>query len=90
MSLPFLGPLLVMLVQGPKSARVRANAVESLNFDITMSIAMIVSIVLMVVIVGFILAPLVGLLWLIFKIVAAVQTTSGQDYRYPFNIRIVK
>nr|WP_300148279.1 DUF4870 domain-containing protein [Propionicimonas sp.] len=89
-SLPFLGPLLVMLIQGPKSARVRANAVESLNFDLTCLIGILISFVLMIVFIGFLTAPLIGLFWLVMKIVAAVQTGNGQDYRYPLNIRMVK
>jgi uncharacterized Tic20 family protein len=89
-SLPFLGPLLVLLIQGPKSPRVRANAVESLNFDITMTIAMLISFVLIVVAIGVLTTPVLGILWLVMKIVAAVQTNNGQDYRYPVNIRLVK
>ncbi|MCA0294202.1 MAG: DUF4870 domain-containing protein [Actinobacteria bacterium] len=89
-SLPFLGPLLVMLIQGPKSARVRANAVESLNFDLTMVIAMIACFLLSFVVIGVFLIPVVAILWFILKIVAAVQTSQGNDYRYPFSIRMVK
>jgi uncharacterized Tic20 family protein len=89
-SMPFLGPLLIMLIQGPKSGRVRANAVESLNFDLTCMIGMLVSFVLMLVFIGFLTAPLIGIFWLVMKIVAAVQTGNGQDYRYPLNIRMVK
>ena len=88
--LGFLGPLLVMLIQGPKSARVRANAVESLNFEITYVIGMVLSVVLMLVLVGFVTIILFPLLWLILRIVASVQTANGQDYRYPVNIRLVK
>ncbi len=33
---------------------------------------------------------LIPLAWLILRIVAAVQTSTGQDYRYPVNIRLVK
>jgi uncharacterized Tic20 family protein len=29
-------------------------------------------------------------IWLVFRIVASVQTANGQDYRYPVNIRLVK
>ena len=79
-----------MLIQGPKSARVRANAVESLNFEITYVIGMVLSVVLMLVLVGFVTIILFPLLWLILRIVASVQTANGQDYRYPVNIRLVK
>ena len=88
--LGFLGPLIVMLTQGTKSARVRANAVESLNFEITFIIAMLVSLLLMLLLIGFITTPLLGVAWVILRIIAAVQTSTGRDYRYPMNIRLVK
>ncbi|HEY3337461.1 MAG TPA: DUF4870 domain-containing protein [Propionicimonas sp.] len=88
--LGFLGPLIVMLTQGTKSARVRANAVESLNFEITFIIAMVVSLLLMLLIIGFITTPLLGIAWLVLRIIASIQTSNGQDYRYPVNIRLVK
>src|SRR5215212_1927258 len=40
-ALAFLGPLLVMLIQGPKSDFVRRQSVEALNFQITTYIAAI-------------------------------------------------
>lgn len=88
--LGFLGPLLVLLIQGPKSARVRANAVESLNFEITYVIGMIASVLLMLVFIGFVTIIVLPILWLILRIVASVQTSGGRDYRYPLNIRLVK
>ncbi len=88
--LGFLGPLIIMLTQGPKSARVRANAVESLNFEITFILSMIVSAILMVVLVGFVLLMVIPLVWLILRIIASIQTANGRDYRYPLNIRFVK
>ena len=88
--LAFLGPLLVMLIQGPKSAFVRRQAVEALNFQITTYIAAIVSALLIVVLVGFILLPIVGIVWLVLTILAAVAANRGEDYRYPINIRLIK
>lgn len=88
-AMAFLGPLLVLLVKGNTSAYVRAQAVESLNFQITMLIAMIVSFVLVFVLVGFILLPLVGIWWLVFTIIGSVKSANGELYRYPATIRMV-
>ena len=87
--LAFLAPLLVMVIQGNKSAYVRAQAVESLNFQLTMLIAGIVSAVLMLLLIGFLLLPIVGLLWLIFTIIGSIKAVNGQFYRYPMTIRMV-
>jgi uncharacterized Tic20 family protein len=89
-ALSFLGPLIVMLTQGQKSPFVREHAVEALNFQITTYIAAFVSALLILVLIGFLLLPLVGIVWLIFTILAGVKANNGERYRYPFNLRLVK
>lgn len=89
-ALPFLGPLLIMAIQGPKDERVRENAVESLNFDLTCVIGFLISFVLMFVGIGLLTAPVIGVLWVVFKVIATIQTANGNDYRYPISIRMVK
>ena len=63
---------------------------ESLNFQITVAIAMVICFLLIFVIVGFILLPIVALSNLIFIIIAAVKANNGVVYRYPVNIRFIK
>jgi uncharacterized Tic20 family protein len=87
--LTFLGPLLVLLIQGPKSAFVRRHAVESLNFQITTLIAFIVSAILIIVLIGILLLLVVFVVWLVLSIKAGLAAGRGEDYRYPFNIRLV-
>lgn len=86
----FLGPLLVMLLKGNTSAYVRAQAVESLNFQLTMLIAIAVSFVLVFLLIGFILLPIVGIWWLVFTIIGSVKSANGELYRYPLTLRMVK
>lgn len=89
-ALAFIGPLLVMLIQGPKSAFVRSQAVEALNFQITTYIAAFISFLLVFVVVGLVLLPIVGIAWLVLTIMASIAANRGEDYRYPFNLRLVK
>ena len=88
----FVGPLIVMLVQGPKSRFVRDQAVEALNFNITVLIAVVISVVLGIVTLGLllILLPIILIVWLVFTIIGAVTANDGRPYRYPINIRMVK
>jgi len=44
----------------------------------------------MIVIIGGLLAPLVGILNLVFCIIAAVKANNGEAYRYPFTLRLIK
>lgn len=86
-----LGPLVVWLVKKDEFPLVDDQGKESLNFQITMTIGLIVSAILMVVGIGLILIPLVGLTDLVFVIIASVEVNNkGTPYRYPFAIRLVK
>lgn len=88
--LGFLGPLLVYLIKGSQSPRVRAAAAESLNFEITFIIAMIVSVIATILVVGVLGLIIFPIMWLVLRIVAAVAAARGEDYRYPVNLRLVK
>jgi uncharacterized Tic20 family protein len=88
-ALAFLGPLIVMLTKGNESPYVRRQAVESLNFQLSMLIYVIVSFVLMFVLIGFILLPIVGIAWLALTIIGSIRASRGEEYRYPLTIRMV-
>lgn len=88
-ALAFLGPLLVLLLKGRESAFVRRNAVESLNFQLSVLIYGVVSVVLCLVLVGFLLLAALGVAWLVLTIIGAVRASSGEEFRYPLTIRMV-
>jgi len=94
-AMAFLGPLLVLLIQGPKSPFVRRHAVESLNFQLTLLIALAAGIVLSIATLGvglLVVVPaafVVGIAALLFMVIGGVKASHGEDYRYPVNIRMV-
>lgn len=92
--LGFIVPLVIMLTKGRDSQLVRANAVESLNFQISIIIYALVSALLTVTvilaIIGIPLLIALFILALILPIVAAVKTSNGESYRYPITLRLVK
>ncbi len=88
-ALAFLGPLLVLLLKGNESAYVRRQAVESLNFQLSMLIYAVVSGVLVLVLVGILLLLVVGVLWVVFTLIGTVKSANGEEYRYPLTIRMV-
>jgi uncharacterized protein len=87
--LPFLFPLIVMLVKGPQSPYIRRHAVESLNFQINAFAWFIVNGILFFVLIGWVTLPLFALYWVIMVIVASVKTSNGEDFRYPLTLRLV-
>jgi uncharacterized Tic20 family protein len=90
--LGWVGPLIAYVAKGQQSPVVRAHAVTSLNFHITWAIAYAVSFILLFVSCGllFFVPLLVWLVPLIFGIIGGVKATSGEFYRYPMTINMIK
>ena len=89
-SLGFLVPLILMQTKGQADPFVRANAVESLNFSLTVLIGMIASAVLAIIVVGIVGLIVIPIVALILQIMASMAAGRGQVYRYPVSIRFVK
>ena len=89
-ALGVLGPLVVMLIAGPRSAFVRRHAVEALNFNISVLIYLAVSALLMFVLIGFPMVVAIGVLYLVAVIRGALAASRGEEYRYPLTIRFVR
>jgi len=85
-----LGPLVVWLMKKETMPLVDDQGKESMNFQITVAIAAIVCIPLIFVCVGIFLLIAVGILDLVFTILAAIQASKGTAYRYPFALRLIK
>src|SRR5215471_14148011 len=66
-----LGPLIIWQVKKNEMPFVDDQGKEALNFQITMTIALLVCCVLMLVLIGFLLALIVGLVDLVCMIIAA-------------------
>ena len=88
--LGFLPSLIIWLIFKDRGVRTNVEAKEALNFQITIAIAMVVSYILMVIVIGFILAPLVGIAAIVFSIIGFVKVNGGESYRYPFALRLIK
>lgn len=85
-----VGPLIVWQIQKDKSAFVDYHGKEALNFNITIVLASAVSFLLFFIVIGVFLIWIVGAVWLIFTIIAAIKANNGEHYRYPVSIRFIK
>jgi uncharacterized Tic20 family protein len=83
----FIAPLIIYLVKKDESSFVAAHAKESLNFQLTVLIAIIV---LVLTIVGILLLWLIGIYVFVLVIIATIRASEGKLYRYPFTIRFIK
>ena len=89
-ALGFIAPLVVLLVFGPRSAYVRAHAVESLNFNLSWLIYAIVGVLTIPVGIGILILLALGIAYVVLVIIASVRANSGQYFRYPLTIRFVR
>jgi uncharacterized Tic20 family protein len=85
----FLGPLVILLTRGKESSFVHDQATESLNFQITLLVAYVVSGILVLALIGFLLLPAVFIVHLVYGIVAATKANQGIAYRYPLCVRLI-
>ncbi len=85
-----LGPLVVWMVKKDEMPFVDDQGKESLNFQLTMLIAVIVSAILMLVLIGFVLLGVLIIFQIVVVIMAAIKANDGVKYRYPYTIRFIK
>jgi uncharacterized Tic20 family protein len=86
----FIVPLVVWLVKKDESPYLSRQSVEALNFQITVLIAYVIASALTVILIGLLLLPLVWVGNLVLCIIAAMKTSNGEEYRYPFALRLIK
>ena len=86
-----IGPLVVWQMKKDTMPLVDQHGKEALNFQITVAIAAIISLVLMLVIIGVFLLMIVALGGLVMTILAGIKVANGElDYKYPFALRLIK
>ena len=83
-------PLVGWLWKRDEHPALDAAGKEALNFQLTMTLAVLVSIPLMLILVGVVTLFVAATLMVVMPIVAAVRTVNGVDYRYPLTVRFVK
>ncbi|MHB8876169.1 MAG: DUF4870 domain-containing protein [Myxococcaceae bacterium] len=88
--LGLLAPLVVLLAKGQEPGFVRDNAVEALNFQLSLMLAALACIPLVFVIIGVPLMMVVAIGGLVLAIVGGVRAYDGERYRYPLNVRLIR
>lgn len=88
-----LAPLIVWLVKKDESEFVRGQAIESLNFQISMTIYAVLAGILALTVIGIVVAipALIAIVVgdIIFTVLGALRVSEGEAYRYPLTIRLL-
>jgi uncharacterized Tic20 family protein len=85
-----IAPLIIWLAKKDQSWFIDDQAKESLNFQLSMLIYALISVVLMLVLIGIVLIIILYVFGIVMVIVAAVKANAGVQYRYPITIRFIK
>ncbi|HEV2271102.1 MAG TPA: DUF4870 domain-containing protein [Steroidobacteraceae bacterium] len=84
-----IAPLIVWLTQREKSAFVADQALEALNFNLTVFLAEIACGFLFIIGIGIVLGIVLGIAWLVGTILGALRASEGQRFRHRFTLRLV-
>jgi len=86
------GLIILIIIKAAKddmSAFLNQQWKEAINFNITVVIYFVISIILCVVLIGLPLLFLLLIYSLVVPIIATIKVLDGQDFRYPYIIRLV-
>ncbi|MCH9804684.1 DUF4870 domain-containing protein [bacterium] len=82
----FLVPLIMWLIKREESPFIDDHGKQLMNWNISLVIYFVASVLLVLVVIGILLIPILILLHLIFSIMGAVASNRGDLYRYPIAI----
>jgi uncharacterized protein len=84
-----LGPLVIWLIKRGEMPMVDRHGKDALNFQITVTLASFVCGLLFVVGIGVVALFVLLVADAILVIMAAVKTSRGEAFRYPFTLRLI-
>ena len=92
--LPSIGnilvPLIVWLIKKDSHPFINQEGKEALNFQICITIYAWITALLCFVLIGFLIAPVLGIFVIVVCIIGTVKAADGTGYRYPLTIRFIK
>ena len=85
-----LGPLIFWLIKKDQYAEVDRQGKDALNFQISMTLWVIASAILVLLVIGIFALIALGILNLILIIVASVKSNKGERFKYPLSIEFIR
>lgn len=79
----YIAPLVLFLIYKDKSKFIAFHALQSLFFQLLVAVALAVSGMLTVVLIGFVLLPLVAVVGVVYVFIAALRAYKGEWFEYP-------
>jgi uncharacterized Tic20 family protein len=85
-----IAPLIIWTLKKDEYPHVDDQGKEALNFQISITVYILLSVLLIFVVIGIPLLIIIGLFWLIMTVIGAINANDGNKYRYPFTIKFIK
>jgi hypothetical protein len=85
-----IGPLIIWMMKKDQFPLVDDQGKEAVNFQISMTIYYLIAAVLILILIGIALLIVLGIFSLVMTIIAMIKANSGERYRYPLAIRLIK
>ena len=79
----FWGPLIIWLIKKDESKFLNETGKEALNFFLTLFIYSFVSVILCLILIGFVALAGLIIVSIVFSIIAALEANKGNIYRFP-------
>jgi uncharacterized Tic20 family protein len=83
----FIIPLIMWITNKEENPKVDKHGKNIMNFIISF---VIYAAILCITIIGIPLAVVVGILYIVFVIIAAIKVNNGEDWKYPLTIEFIK
>lgn len=88
--LSFLGSVVLYLMGRNNSPLTRSHLASAVNIQLTALIWIVISYVLMIIFIGFILLPIVGIVTTVLHILGIIHAAGDNEWKPPFCIRIFR
>jgi uncharacterized protein len=85
-----LAPLVLWILKKEQSPLIDEHGKEVLNFQISMTLYICISIPFVILLIGIPAIIVLGLTQIVCMIIAAIKADEGVLYRYPLTIRFIK
>jgi uncharacterized Tic20 family protein len=82
-------PALIVWILKKDSEFIADQAKEALNFQITVILTQFIASILAWILIGFFFIFIIWVINIVFCIIAAISTSKGETYRYPFALRLI-
>jgi len=85
-----IGPLVLWQTKKDQSDYIDYHGKEAVNFQISITLYLIISFILIFVLIGILMLVVVSIVDIVFLIIAALKANEGVYYVYPITMRFIK